>query len=394
MTKTNSKQLAKLAFRFVLIIGIVKLFDDMAYEGGRSISGPFWDRWAPAQPLLVFVAGFGELLRYSLRSVSGYFSDKTHRYWIFTFIGYATNVLAVPALALAGNWPLAAVLIVAERTGRAIRKPAVDAMISYAGKSIGRGWVFGLNEGLDQAGAAISPLIVALVLYLKGGYRYGFAVLLIPALLCLATLVVARISYPSPHEMEQEPADYSEAKGFPKAFWIFTGAGALIAAGFADFSLIAFHFQKASIVPHQDIPLVYAIAMGAAALSNLLFGRLFDRIDFPIVCLAFLVGAMFGPMVFLGQFWLASLGMAVWGVGMGAQNSLLKALLTTVISVSKRSTGFGLFYTCYGIAWFLGSATMGFLYDRSITSVAVLSVVLQLAALPLFFWGKSASAAT
>ena len=75
----------------------------MAYEGGRSISGPFWDRWAPAQPLLVFVAGFGELLRYSLRSVSGYFSDKTHRYWIFTFIGYATNVLAVPALALAGN---------------------------------------------------------------------------------------------------------------------------------------------------------------------------------------------------------------------------------------------------------------------------------------------------
>ena len=393
MSNTNSKHVAKLAFRFVIIIGIVNLFADMAYEGGRSISGPFLGSLGASATIIGFVAGFGELLGYSLRSISGYFSDKTHRYWIFTFIGYVTNVLAVPALALAGNWPLAAALIVTERTGRAIRKPAVDAMISYAGKSIGRGWVFGLNEGLDQAGAAISPLIVALVIYLNGGYRYAFAVLLIPALLCLATLVVARISHPTPHEMEQEPADFSEAKGFPKAFWLFTGAGALIAAGFADFSLIAFHFQKASIVPQQDIPLVYAIAMGAGALSNLLFGRLFDRIGFPIVCLAFLVGAMFGPMVFLGQFWLASLGMAVWGIGMGAQNSLLKALLASVITASKRSTGFGLFYTCYGVAWFLGSATMGFLYDISLTSLVLLSVALQLLALPIFMWGRSASIA-
>jgi predicted MFS family arabinose efflux permease len=278
-------------------------------------------------------------LGYSLRSVSGYFADKTKRHWIATFLGYLVNVLAVPALALAGNWPLAAILIIAERTGRAIRKPAVDTMISYAGKSIGRGWVFGLNEGLDQAGAAISPLIVALVLYLKGGYRYGFAVLLIPALLCLATLVVARISYPRPHEMEKETADFSEAKRFPKAFWIFVGAGALIAAGFADFSLIAFHFQKAASVPQMDIPLFYAVAMGAGALSNLLFGRLFDRIGFPIVFLAFSIGAVFAPMVFLGQFWLALIGMGLWGIGMGAQNSLLKAILTDLMPITKRSNG-------------------------------------------------------
>src|SRR2546421_8054465 len=392
MTK-NKGNIAKTAFGFVLIIGIVNLFADMAYEGGRSIAGPFMGSLGASATILGFVSGFGELLGYTLRSVSGYFADKFHRYWLFVFLGYFINVFAVPAVALAGNWPLVAALIIAERTGRAIRKPVVDAMISYAGKSIGRGWVFGLNEGLDQAGATISPLIVALVLYLKGGYRYGFAVLLIPALLCLATLVVARISHPSPHEMEQEPADFSEAKGFPKAFWIFTGAGALIAAGFADFSLIAFHFQKASIIPQRDIPLVYAVAMGAGALSNLLFGRLFDRMGFSIVFVAFLVGALFGPMVFLGQFWVASLGMAVWGIGMGAQNSLLKALLTTVITASKRSTGFGLFYTCYGIAWFLGSATMGLLYDISITSLVLLSIALQLLALPVFFWGRSASIA-
>jgi predicted MFS family arabinose efflux permease len=264
-------------------------------------------------------------------------------------------------------------------------------MLSYAGKSIGRGWVFGLNEGLDQAGAAISPLIVALILHLKGGYRSGFAVLIIPALLCLATLVVARISHPRPHEMEQEPADFSEAKGFPRPFWIFVGAGALIAAGFADFSLIAFHFQRAATVSQTEIPLFYALAMGAGALSNLLFGRLFDRIGFPIVFIAFFVGALFAPMVFFGGFWFALIGMALWGIGMGAQNSLLKAIITDLMPVTRRSTGFGLFYTCYGIAWFIGSAAMGILYDISILGLVVFSIALQLLALPVFFLAKSNS---
>ena len=385
---SKHKQLAKTAFQFVLIIGIVNLFADMAYEGGRSITGPFLGSLGASAAVVGFVAGFGELLGYSLRSVSGYFADKTQRYWIVTFLGYLINVLAVPALALTGNWPLAAVLIIAERAGRAIRKPAVDTMLSYAGKSIGSGWVFGLNEGLDQTGAALSPLIVALALYTKGGYRNGFGVLLVPALLCLATLVVARILHPRPYEMEKEPAHLSEAKGFPKAFWIFVGAGALIAAGFADFSLIAFHFQKAATVAPKNIPLFYAVAMGAGALANLLFGRLFDRIEFPIVYIAFFVGAMFAPLVFFGSFWLALIGMAVWGIGMGAQNSLLKAILTGLMPITKRSTGFGLFYTCYGIAWFIGSAAMGYLYDKWLTVLVVSSVLLQLAALPVFFWGR------
>ena len=391
MWKRDSNQIANLAFRFVLIIGVVNLFADMAYEGGRSITGPFLGSLGASATIIGVVAGLGEFLGYSLRSVSGYFADKTQRYWVATFLGYLVNVLAVPALALAGNWPVAAIFIVAERTGRAIRKPAVDTMLSYAGKSIGRGWVFGLNEGLDQAGAAISPLIVAVILYHQGGYRSGFAILIIPALLCLATLVVARVSHPTPRELEKEPDDYSTARQFSKSFWIFVGAGALIAAGFADFSLIAFHFQKTAIVSQVDIPLFYAVAMGAGALSNLLFGRLFDRIGFPIVFMAFFIGVLFAPLVFLGGFWLALVGMAVWGICMGAQNSLLKAILTDLMPISRRSTGFGLFYTCYGIAWFLGSAVMGFLYDKWLAALIIFSIVLQLAALPVFFWGRAES---
>jgi MFS family permease len=390
MTK-NKTTIAKTAFGFVLIIGIVNLFADMTYEGARSITGPFLGSLGASATIIGIVAGSGELLGYSLRSVAGYFADKTQRYWLIVFVGYVINMLAVPALARSGNWPIAAALIVAERSGRALRKPVVDAMISYAGKSIGRGWVFGLNEGLDQAGATIGPLIVALVLYLNSGFRTGFGVLLVSAILCLITLVVARFWYPSPHELETESADFEKAKGFPKTYWIYVAAGALIAAGFADFSLISFHFQQAGIISQTTIPLFYAVAMGAGALTNLIFGRLFDRIGFPIVILAFFLGALFAPLVFLGQFWLALTGMALWGIGMGAQNSLLKALLTGVLSVSKRSTGFGLFYTGYGIAWFLGSAAMGYLYDMSVLTVVIFSVVFQLLALPVFLWARSAA---
>src|SRR2546421_9978558 len=123
MSNTNSKQLAKLAFRFVLIIGIVNLFADMAYEGGRSITGPFLGSLGASATIVGFVAGFGELVGYGLRSVSGYFADKSHRHWAFAFAGYAINMLAVPALALVGQWQLASGLVVAERAGAGVRKP-------------------------------------------------------------------------------------------------------------------------------------------------------------------------------------------------------------------------------------------------------------------------------
>ncbi len=382
------KETSRLAFRFVLIIGIVNLFADMTYEGGRAITGPFLGSLGASAALVGSIAGFGELAGYSLRSVSGYIADKTRRYWMVIIAGYAVNMLAVPALALAGNWPTAAALIIAERTGRAIRRPAVEALIAHAGKSIGQGWVFGLNEAMDQAGATVGPLITALVLYLRGGYHHAFAVLLISAVLCLVMLVAARLLYPRPQEMEERSAEFEKAKAFSRKFWIYVGAGALIAAGFADFSLIAFHFQKASVVPQPLIPVFYSVAMATGALSSLIFGRLFDRLGRPVLLLMLFLSALFAPFAFLGGFFLALAGMVLWGIGIGLQDSLLKAVLTGILPPEKRSTAFGVFDTGFGVAWFAGSAAMGILYDYSIPALVALSVVLQLAAMPVLSFAE------
>jgi len=382
--KSEVQDAAKLALRFVLIVGIVNFFADMTYEGARAIVGPFLGSLGASAAIVGFVAGLGELAGYGLRSISGYFADKTRQYWAIAFLGYAINMLAVPALALAGNWPIAAALVVAERTGRAIRRPAMESMLSQAGSIIGHGWVFGLNEALDQTGATLGPLITAFVLWRHGSYHHAFAVLLVSALCCLSVLVVARIVHRPLHELEQQSKMKLAGKSFSKAYWLYVAAGALIAAGFADFSLIAFHFQKTGTVPQGLIPVFYAVAMATGAITALVLGKLLDRLGLPILLVGFGVPAFFAALVFLRDTPLELLGMILWGMGMGAQDSCLKAVLSHVIPSDKRSTAFGVFDTGFGIAWFAGSAIMGLLYEKSIPALVTFSIALQLAALPVF----------
>ncbi len=380
--------LKRLAFRFVLIIGIVNFFADMAYEGGRSVTGPFLGSLGASATIVGLVAGFGELLGYGLRSVSGYLADRTHKYWLVIFPGYVIKMLAVPALALAGSWPVAGALIVAERTGRAIRRPAVDAMISHAGKSIGHGWVFGFNEALDQGGATIGPLITALVLYLHGRYHFAFAVLLIPAAACIAAIFIARLRYPRPQELEERLAELPRAGGFSRRYWLYVGGSMPVAAGFADFALIAFHFRATAMLSQSMVPVFYSVAMAAGALASLVFGPLLDRRGAPMLILAVFLSAFFAPLVFLGGPAMALLGMILWGMGMGIQDSSLKAVVAGVVPANKRSTAFGVFDTGYGIAWFLGSAAMGVLYNVSALAVVLFSMTMQIAALPVLSYAS------
>jgi len=387
----DKKGIAKLALRFIILIGVVNLFADFTYEGARSINGAFLGSLGASAVAVGLIAGFGEFAGYGLRSLTGFIADKTHKYWLMVFVGYAINMFAVPALALAGNWPVAAVLMIAERTGRAIRKPSTETLLSFPGKEVGQGWAFGLNEALDQLGATIGPLIVALVLFLKGSYKDGYAVLLISAILCVGVLIAARLRFPKPENLEKKSPTPLQTKGFPRAYWLYVIAGALIAAGFVDFSLIAFHFQRTENVSVEFIPVLYAVAMAVAGISSLIIGRLFDRQGFIILILAFCLSAFFAPFVFLGKLPFAFVGMTLWGIGMGAQDSLLKATIANMVSKDKRSTAFGLFDTGFGMAWFVGSAIMGLLYSKYIVAVIVFSVLLQLAALPVFTFAERRS---
>ncbi|MBH8551692.1 MFS transporter [Nostocaceae cyanobacterium CENA357] len=375
------------ALRFVILLGFVSLCADATYEGARSITGAYLQVLGASGTVVGLVAGFGELIGYGLRLFIGYLSDQTGKYWGITTLGYILNTAVVPLLALTGRWETAAGLMMAERTGKAIRTPPRDALLSHGVSQIGRGFGFGLHEAMDQTGAVMGPVAVAAMVYFQGEYRNAFTVLIVPAVLGLIVLLILQFIYPNPSDFEEEIEEDKSDK-LPGIFWIYLGAVAIIAAGYADFPLIAFHFQKGGIASGQTIPLFYALAMGVDAIAALIFGYFFDRIGIYILVVAAFVSSLFAPLVFLGDTRLALLGMAFWGIGMGAQESVLKAAIAGMVPKSKRATAYGIFSTGYGLSWFIGSALMGILYDHSLITLIVFSSATQLLAIPFFVWVK------
>lgn len=370
------------AFLFVMTTGIVNLFGDITYEGGASINGPFMATLGASAVVVSVTAGLGEFLGYALRLPAGYVADRTGRYWLITFVGYVINLFAVPAMALAGGWQVAAALVLAERIGRALRKPTVEAMLSYTTGELGKGWVYALNTALDEIGATIGPLFIALVLLLKGDFRTGYAFLTISAVAALVTLVVARVNFPLPSRLEQ--GNTAPARDFGKAYWLYMLAGALFAAGLMSFELISYHLSKAKIASDQWIPVMLAISTAFGVLANLAFGKAYDRIGLPVLIAAVCVSAAFSPFVFLGGFWLVLFGMLLWGVGYAIQDTLLKAIVAEVLPEGKRNFAFGLYYAGYGVGWLVGSIVAGFLYENSRAALIAFSIVIQLASVPVF----------
>jgi MFS family permease len=372
------------ALKFVLMIGALSFFADFTYEGSRSVLGPYLALLGASATAVGLVTGFGELLGYGLRLVSGQWADRTGYFWQITIFGYVVQMCAVPALAWAPSWEWVAGLIILERVGKAIRNPPRDTMLSHAAKEIGYGWAFGMHEALDQFGALFGPLAVAAILVWRGEYRLAFAALLLPAVLCLALLLVARWLYPHPEEMERE-APNVKTKGLPRVFWAYLVGAGLVAAGFADFPLIAYHFQKVNSVPKDWVPILYAVAMGVSGAGSLVLGRIYDRVGIVLLIPLTLLSTLFAPLVFLGGFWPALIGAALWGLGMGVHESIVPAAVAPMVDPQRRASAYGLFTAGYGLSWFLGSAAIGFLYDRTIAGTIIFCVALQLAAIPVLF---------
>jgi MFS family permease len=371
------------AVRFVVLIGVVSLFADFAYEGARSITGPFLAVLGASGGIVGIVAGLGEFLGYGLRLFSGRLSERTGKFWPITLFGYFLQMSCVPLLALAGSWPVAALLIVGERIGKAIRNPPRDVMLSHAAKQMGYGWGFGVHEALDQFGALVGPLVVAYVLSSRGQYNLAFAVLLIPASITVVLIVAARLIYPRPEDLDSHTPEI-HAGGLSRIYWIYFTGACLVAAGFADFALAAYRFEQSGVVDRIWIPIFYAVAMGVSGTGSLVFGRLFDKFGIKVLVPLTVISAASTPLLFLGDFRLALIGVGVWGLGIGVHESIIPAAVATMAPQQRRPSAYGIFTAGYGVSWFLGSAAIGFLYDFSIPALIVFSIAVELASIPLF----------
>jgi MFS family permease len=366
---------------FIVAFGIVSLWADMAYEGMRSISGPFLGTLGASGTIVGVVAGVGELFGYLLRLGSGRLAEKTGAYWLIALLGYTIQMAAVPALALAGTWWAAAIFIVIERSGKALRNPAANTMMSRAGEHIGQGWAFGLHEALDQTGALTGPLIAALVLAIHHNYRAAFLWLGVPALLTILSVLTVRARFPYAGHIARAASHEAADGGLSRAYWLYAASAALVAFGFADYSLIAFHYAQTHTVSQAVVPLFYAAAMGISGAGSLVFGRWFDHRGLHVLIPGLLIGVIVAPLVFLGDFTFALIGTLAWGLSLGVHDAIMNAAVAQMVPAHARARAYGLFTAIYGIAWFAGSAIEGVLYDVSLVGLVIVASAAELLAL-------------
>jgi len=389
----KNRSVRKNAYIFLLFLGIVSMLSDFTHEGARSIYGPFLSIVGATALVVSITSGLGEFIGQALRIVTGVVADKTKKYWTMMIIGYAVNLLAIPMLALVtkDGWILAVGLILLERIGKAIRAPAKSTLTSFVGHEIGAGKAFAINEALDQIGAFLGPMFLFIVLTIRGegdpftNYRFAFGLLGIVAIATLTVLMIAKSKYPNPEHFDQSKIqDHKLMKN--KLFWIYMVGIGFIAAGFIDYPLIAFHLGNTSSFPLSYIPLFYSVAMGVDALSALFFGWMFDRKGLLSLIMAILVSSLFAPLIFLFDSSAVIIGgIVLWGVGMGAQESILKSVVATIIPKEKRATAYGVFNALFGLTWFLGSLIIGLLYQYSIIAIVIFSVSMEFISLPILY---------
>lgn len=389
---------------FIILFGIVSLFSDMTHEGASSIRGAYLSLLGASAATIGFISGLGELIGYSMRYVFGKLTDKSKQYWPMTIAGYVLDIIAVPALALVGEhgWIAACVLLVIQRMGKAIKKPAKDTIMSFAASQEGVGKSFGIQEVLDQIGAFIGPVLLYLVMLFKTEgttfeiYSTCFAVLAIPGAITLILLIVTRCKFPNPEHFEPEPKEYVPFK-IKKEFILYIAGISLFAFGFIDYSIIIMHVSRtyshlasglsetSALVSTGSLPLLYAGAMLVDAVASLFFGMMYDKNGVKALVWSTVISAPFAVFVFaFDSVPMLLIGVALWGVGMGAQESILKAAVTSMVPKASRATGYGVFECSFGAFWFLGSWLMGVLYDVSIPAMIAVSVIAQLAAIPLY----------
>ena len=366
------------ARRFVILLGWVSLFADMCYEGMRGAIGGYLAALGASAAAVGAVAGTGEAIGYGLRYVSGALADRTQRYWGLTIAGYATNLVAVPLLALAGSWPMVAMLVGLERLGKAVRSPAKATLTSFAAADLGAGKAFAINEAMDQIGGLAGPLVVAGVLAWRGetlsGYAWAFCVLAIPAVITLGVLLRARRLYPDPRALETAgPGDPGAPAALGPRYWLYLVGVALVAIGLADWPLLAYHLGKAHVLADRWLPVAYSAAMAVDGVAALAAGRLFDRdrargrTGAGVVALFVLGGAAYAPLVLASSAeapYLAIAGIALWAITRSATESIGKALIAAIVPRGERGRAYGLYYLVWGIAWWAGSLVLGALYDR------------------------------
>ena len=403
----------------VVGFGLVSLAADMVSDGARPLGGPLLAQLGASALFVGLVTGAAEAASQGLRLVFGPWADRTGKYWTFTMAGYALTAACIPLLALTplagtAGLALAAALLIGDRVGKAVRSPAKTVLLAAAATPVGRGRGFAVHKSLDLAGALMGPLLISAVLAATGSLQAAFAVLVIPAAAALAILVWLRrrvrdpgadptapdagpAGFPAADDSAEPrpvsdpvpgpgPARARTAGGPPSAFSavfiLFAVAAFFWSAGLVAFGVISYHLTTAVAVPVSVVPLLYAGAMGTAAVGALASGVLYDRAGAAVLVILPLLIAVVPALTLASGAGAVLAGVLIWGTATGIQDSTVKALVADLVPQPRQGTAYGVFAAFEGAGALAGGALYGALYDERPVLIATVAA-LQVAALVL-----------
>jgi MFS family permease len=399
-TVTTSPRNRLTAVRFVIGFGIVSALSDVVYEGARSVVGPFLGSLGASAADVGLLTGIGEAVALVFRLGTGRIADRTGRPWPQTILGYLLTLVCVPLLSIAGGLASAAALYNGERFGKAVRSPARDTMLAHASAKLGRGYAFGLHEAIDQTGALAGPLLISAVLALGGTYSWSFAMLAVPGAVAVVMLLRLRVAVPDPSDYDPD-ARLAESKQLrldshlPGRFWLYAAFSAATMLGFSTWAVLAYHLTRHHVVSASVVPVLYALAMGAAALAAVGSGRVYDRVGLRGLVVLPPLAAVVPLLSFRTSVTAVVVGAVVWGTALGVHESTLRAAVTDLVPRHRRGAGYGTFTAVYGLAWLAGAALIGVLYEHGTGAaeafVAAVQVVAVVLLVPLLRSGRANS---
>ena len=366
-------------WRSVVAFGLVSLAADMVYEGMRSVAGPFLGSLGASALTVGLVTGAGEAIALVLRLVTGPMADRTGRHWGLTTFGYALTAVCVPLLALApflgaAGLGVASALILAERAGKAIRSPSKSALLAGMAKPVGRGRGFAVHKALDQVGAFAGPLLIAGIAALSGELWLGFLVLAVPGAVSLVLL--AQLRRHAPIEATPPVPTVDTRVRLPRDFRLFAFSCSASTLGLMTFGVMSFALVEADLLAPAVVPVVYAGAMAVEAVAALATGGAYDRVGAKVLYPLPLLVAAVPALVFAQTLGLVLVGVALWGVATGIQDSTVKALVADLVPPTALATAYGVFAAAQGVAALAGGVLAGWLYaDHLAALVAVIGAL-------------------
>jgi len=385
------------AYTGIILMGLVSLFGDIVYEGALGQVPDFLNFLGASALIVGIVTGAGEFIGYAIRLVSGYLADNTKAYWLFVFLGYGF-IGSIPLLAIATGWQLAAVFVLLERLGKALRSPSRDAILSFISEGVGSGRAFGLHETLDQIGAVIGPIVVGSIMLSTNNYSLSFGVLALPFLVLIALLFYLYHSTKGVVESKVKRGVKGEKSNkLTKSFWLYTFAVTFNTIGLIHISLILYKgselFQPIGMAGLTSM--LFVTVQGVDAAIAYLAGMAYDRIGTKFLYLPFLISlfptaiaiyADKAPMLFLAS--------AIFGVVLGMQETIYRAAIADMVDISSRGFAYGIFNTAYGFALFSSGAIFGFFIDSAVSIYAVIiyTVVFQMLACFMLFYSQKEKA--